>query len=105
MELAWDSQKKNLDEKFRGQKLLLNGSIYGKSGPPDELRGKLFQYSVITIVASTKEKSQPQFRCKYKDIIIDEGGDAWQSWPEKGNDPSYLMLSMKAVEEAVELYM
>ena len=49
-------------------------------------------------------KSHPQFWCKYKYVVIDAGGYAWQSWYEKRINSSYLLLSTRVVEHAVELY-
>ena len=63
--------KNMLDEKFKGQKLLLDGSIYDKKGPPTELEEKLLQLSIHYVVPISKEKSHPQFRCKYEYVVID----------------------------------
>ena len=64
-----------MDYKFKGQNLLLYGSIYGNQGPPNELEEKLFQYGIASVIPSLKEKSHLQFRCKYEDVVIDEGVD------------------------------
>ena len=97
--------KTTLDEKLKGQKSLLYGSIYGKKGPPTHLEEKLFQYSIDSIYPISKEKSHPQFWYKYENVVIDEGGDVWWSWSEKRSNYSYLLLSMKSVDRAVDLFM
>lgn len=96
---------KSFDENSKGQRLLLDSSIYGKSGPPPELEGKLFQYSVVSVQLSAKEKSKPKLKCKYEDIVIKERGDERHSWTERGSDSSYLLLSMTSVQRGIELYM
>ena len=66
---------------------------------------KLFQYRIASVIPISKDKPHPHFLYKYEDVIIYERGDAWKSWSEKGSDYSYLLLRMKSVERAVELYM
>lgn len=97
--------EKSIDEKYKGQQLLLDRSIYGKNGPPAELHGKLFQYSVVSVVGTSKDRPKHQFRCKYEDFIINEDGNELQSWVEKGEGPSFLLLTMEAVEKGIQSYL
>ena len=53
--------EKTLYEKFKRHKSLLYGRIYGNKGPHNELEEELFQYSIASVVPSSKEKSHPQF--------------------------------------------
>lgn len=89
--------KIRLEEKLKGQKLLLDDAIYhGKV--PAELVGKLFQYTVCSVEDSIC------ISVKFDDVIITEGRNLWETWTEYDDGDKYMVLNSEQVEKGMQLH-